>query len=301
MNMLFERLSNPISIGAIIQGKWNGRKYRIKRKLGAGENGIVYLVDDFIKAKQYALKMSTATIDLSYEIQVIQRLNEAQGPALGFSIYDIDDLEYKGNLYTFYVMPYQKGISIKQYLEGRSTKDYLEVFQRVIRAVSLLHKEGWIYGDLKPEHLMIDPYNMMVSIIDYGGVTAIGEGVRQYTEQYDRGAWRAGNRRADQHYDLFSIVMVFIRIVLGKQKFERIWSQPHSMKQLCDIIRNITKIKPLIPIFLKVIKGNVTKTDEMINELTKTLDFYQGNGSSDRQRHWIDWFLTSSLDRKSVV
>lgn len=288
MSILFRSNNQILSSDTIIEGKWNKKKYIVKRPLGSGESGFVYLVESY--GKLLALKISLATIDLSYEIRVVQRLHETQGPILGFPIYDIDDFLYMGNLYTYFVMPYQSGVSIDQYLIGKPVKEYISVFTKVIEKLATIHKEGWVFGDLKPEHILIDNLNR-INIIDFGGVTPINEGVRQFTEIYDRGSWKVGNRKADPHYDLFSIAMIFIQLSLGKKKLHRIFNQSRSVTDLYGIIRSIHSIGSMLP----VIKGILFRLFISSSEVIKQLDGIKLNNIKDKSNNWIEWFLTSSF------
>ena len=46
------------------------------------------------------------------------------------------------------------------------------------------------------ENVIVADYGH-VELVDYGGVTAVGKSIRQFTEIYDRGYWNAGSRAAD--------------------------------------------------------------------------------------------------------
>ena len=126
MSMLFNTMHSSLPHGMIIKGKWNGKEYKIRRLIGSGENGTVYLVES--NQGLYALKLSAESLEISHEIKMIMRLNKAQGSSLGFSVFDIDDFTYHGEVYTFYVMPYRQGASIERYLEKKAKKDYLHLF-----------------------------------------------------------------------------------------------------------------------------------------------------------------------------
>ncbi|MFT9486236.1 MAG: protein kinase family protein [Tepidibacillus sp.] len=293
MNMLFNRShKETFRSGKVIKGKWNGRQYIVRRSLGSGENGTVYLVQS--SGKLYALKISPISIDLGYEITVIQRLSETQGPSLGFSVFDIDDFIDDDEHYSFYVMPYVQGISIKYFFYGKSEKDYLKIFIKMLKLLEVIHKEGWAFGDLKPEHFLIDPDLGKLSMIDFGGVTKFGEGIRQYTEIYDRGSWGAGTRKADPHYDLFSIVMILLQLTLGEQKFYQIYRSHRSFHELYDIIPNIHALKNLSPILIKILNGTYTSAGLAIEECSKFLGGSK-NTTTKKPWNWIEWLFTSSI------
>lgn len=287
MNLLFNHL---IKTGTPIIGKWNKNIYKVKKIIGSGENGTVFLVES--DGKEYALKMSLATIDLSNEIQVIQRLQEAQGQPLGFSVFDIDDFKYKGELYTYYVMDYRKGISIDRYLYGKKPYDYITLFKEVVDLLGAFHKNGFVFGDLKTEHILVDQAGR-VTFIDLGGVTPIDEGVRQYTEIYDRGSWKAGGRKADSHYDFFSLSMVFIKAVIGRKKLMKIFNGSRSFAAIYDIIHGIPVLKPLLPVLKGILMFELTNVESIKNEIENQLNHY--DFKTTILNKWIDWTFASSF------
>ncbi len=291
MSLLFNDKANTLFSGTEIIGKWNKKKYVVKRLLGSGENGEVFLVES--NNNLYALKLSPASLDLSYEIQIIQQLNKAQGPTLGFYLFDIDDFIWGGTLYTYYVMRYQRGISIDRYLRRKEAVDYFQVFRLVIEKLFIIHDHGWVFGDLKPEHILIEPKTKQISFIDYGGLTRINEGVRQYTDIFDRGSWKVGTRKADQHYDLFSIVMVFVKIGIGKNRFLKIYNQTRSINNVYGIIRGINVLNPLSSIFKRVFFGELKTTSEVIEVIVK--ESKRADRIEVKKHRWIDWSFSASL------
>jgi len=289
MSTLFNVSSNQLPIGFIIIGKWNGKAYKVVRLLGSGENGTVYLVNS--DEGRYALKMSNSAYDLSYEVQAIKRLNETQGTFLGFSIFDIDDFLYKEKIFTYYVMPYQKGITLKNYLFGKAPGEYIEVYKKIATNLANIHNDGWVFGDLKSEHILINSDNKEISLIDYGGLTIIGEGIRQYTEIFDRGNWKAGTRKADPHYDLFSLTMIFIQLGIGEKKFLKIYNRTRSLAELYDIIHKVNNLNQLSSPFEGVILGKITNADQLLKEINNLHIKYEFKKTGN----WINILLTGSL------
>lgn len=288
MNTLSKK--NYFDSGTIIKGKWNNKKYKIIEAIGSGENGTVYLVQS--EGKNYALKISQSYLSLNYEIDIMEKLNRVQGTNLGLKLFDIDDFVYNGYTYFFYIMPYEEGLSIKNYLDGKTAKEYLFIFKKLIRLLSLFHYNGWIFGDIKPEHILINQNTKKITLIDYGGVTKLNEGVKQFTEIYDRGNWKMNNRKADAHYDLFSLSMVFVQISLGINEFQKIYNQNRRISKVCDIIQNIESLKYLYPIIKGILLGRLNLPNDVLREIDKQ------NKSVDKKiknYNWINYLFTTSL------
>ena len=294
MSTLYSNPSNvKLQKGLTFTGLWNHREYRVIRMLGSGENGQVYLVES--DGKPFALKMSKETMDLSYEIRSIQRINEAQGLGLGFSLFDVDDYRTKeGSILPFYVMTYKKGVTIAQFLSGKNEVQYASSFYSVLQLLQKFHESGFVCGDLKPEHLLVNPISKQISFVDYGGVTMFREGVRQYTELYDRGSWREGNRSADTHYDLFSVTMIFLQLTIGKQYLIQIFRDSRHVNTVCDIIPKIKKLRPIEKVLIKILRKEITTVNEAMSQMQSILSQIE-NLNASRTMNWIEWVFSFSV------
>jgi serine/threonine-protein kinase len=206
--------------GTVITGKWNRSRYTIRKLLGRGANGVVFLVQRGENGKQYALKMGFDPIDLQSEINVLksfqlQRNHEAlRQSGIPSYLKDVDDYAVRGRDIPFYVMRYVQGEALHHFIRRQGTDWTLLVGLRLLQKLAQLHQAGWVFGDLKPQNVLVSDYGH-VELIDYGGVTSIGRSVKQFTEWYDRGYWNAGSRTADASYDVFAFALLLIHILEG--------------------------------------------------------------------------------------
>jgi len=90
------------------------------------------------------------------------------------------------------------------------------VSRQVSQFLGFLHSLGFVYGDLKPGNIVYNEKINGIHIIDYGSVTVKGHFIKQYTPGYDRVSWQAGDRTANEKYDVFSLGMLLAVLVLGK-------------------------------------------------------------------------------------
>ncbi len=219
MKKAWKKYDGPLHPGMHIRGKWNGHRYFIKRKLGQGSIGTVYLC--VRNGHEVALKISDKTASITTEINVLKRLNQVQEKRLGPDLLDADDwISPRGITYYFYVMEYVQGESINAFLKRRGY-EWVGVFMlQLLGDLQKLHETGWVVGDLKVENLIVTSPTPRIRWIDVGGTTQMGRAVKEYTEFYDRGYWGLGTRRAEASYDLFSLAMVFLRI-FDPKPFER--------------------------------------------------------------------------------
>lgn len=224
-----------LTAGSFVTGKWNHNRYRVKWLLGEGANGKVYLVEK--GQKQYALKIGYDAIDLQSEVNVIKTLDERIRKIDPYLI-EVDDLEWNFRRYPFYVMKYVRGRQIHQFMAAKGADWFHLVGKNVLTQLVQLHEAGWQFCDLKMENVIVSDYGK-TELVDYGGVTPIGNSVKQFTEIYDRGYWRCGSRIADEKYDLFSFAVMCIQLIVPKKKFQDallIDSQERSVQRLKEML-----------------------------------------------------------------
>lgn len=219
MGQAWNKQSISMKPGTVVTGKWHQHRYVIKRELGKGAVGTVYLCER--NGKYAALKISENNTSMTVEVNVLKSLAKVQGSRLGPFLLDVDDWEVSRNTrYTFYVMEYLKGESLRSFI-GRRGHEWTGIFMlQLLEDLDYLHRAGWVFGDFKPENLIVLSNPPKVRFIDVGGTTQMGRAVKEYTEFYDRGYWGLGSRRAEPGYDLFALVMVILNIYYPK-RFEK--------------------------------------------------------------------------------
>lgn len=266
MNKTLKKHGVNISPGTVIYGKWHNNAYTIIRKIGEGAVGTVYLCES--AGDRGALKISEQSHSMTVEVNVLKSLEKVQGNRLGPSLLDVDDWETpQGRSYSFYVMEYLEGKNIAQFIK-RNGIEWLGVFLfQLLDQLSQLHKQGWVFGDLKIDNLIVVHSPPKVRFIDVGGTTRIGRSIKEYTEFYDRGSWGLGTRKAEPSYDLFALAMVFLHLFY-----------PHEFPKKNDegktLLKRLNNIQALAPYRLplqKAILGRYHTCTEMKRELTNVL------------------------------
>lgn len=251
--------------GTLIRGKWKQGTYRVEKPLGEGANGKVFLVER--QRYLYALKIGADAVDLQSEVNVLQSIagqKRKQGSASAFLV-DVDDFQASdGREYPFYVMRYIKGMTLGDYMQ-RQGKEWLPVVgYHLLCKLAELHEAGWAFGDLKVENVIVADYGRP-DLVDYGGATAFGKGVRQFTEIYDRGYWNAGSRTADAGYDLFSFAVLCIQLYDGRrlaQLAAGLLPQTRTNEELAKLAATSPMLKPLSGWLRKALYGEFRNARE---------------------------------------
>lgn len=104
MNDALTSLACSLAPGTAIQGKWNGKSYRLLKQLGKGANGIVYLAE--ASGGQVALKISSDSMSVTSEVNVLKSFSKARSQTMGPSFFDADDafIPQLNKNVSFYVM-----------------------------------------------------------------------------------------------------------------------------------------------------------------------------------------------------
>lgn len=197
-----------------IVGRWHQHKYTIEKELGRGANGIVYLVNN--NDQSFALKLGEDSFSITSEVNVLKQFSKAQGMTLGPSLYDVDDWDNGTSIQPFYVMNVIEGQPLSDFLIARG-QEWLPIFvMQLLSFLEELHEGGWVFGDLKPDNLVVSGQPPKIAWFDAGGMTKIGRAIKEYTELYDRGYWEMGDRKAEPSYDLFSLAMITLHLHHGQ-------------------------------------------------------------------------------------
>ncbi|GAA0320670.1 serine/threonine protein kinase PrkT [Bacillus carboniphilus] len=267
-----------LSPRTVIDGKWNHEQYEVVKELGFGANGTVFLTTNS-NGSSVAVKLSTQTSSVASEVNVLKALSKVQGSSLGPSLYDVDDWSINGKTIPFYAMEYIEGKDIKGFIQERGTSWILVLTIQLLNDLHQLHELGWVFGDLKPENLIVSTRPPRIRCVDVGGTTQIGRSIKEFTEFYDRGYWGLGSRKAEPSYDLFAVAMVIISLYYG----DRFAKKGESIGLLKKKIQGIKELGPYETVLLKSIKGEFQSALEMRSALLNCKAKYQPVHSNPKQ------------------
>ena len=200
-----DRPQRPVRLrpGDRVSLRWRGTEAEVLRRLGEGASGSVYLVR-VPGMEPCAMKVGNDSYELQTEINALREIG-GEAPELLAA----DDGRCRGEQFPLYLMSFVPGVPLSKAGLAGNRKRLIAAGASLLERLCMLHAAGWAFCDLKPDNIMIGPGDA-VRLVDYGGATPFGHAVRQFTELYDRGAWRLGGRRADAAYDLFGFAAVML-------------------------------------------------------------------------------------------
>jgi serine/threonine-protein kinase len=278
-------------------GKWHKKAYVLLAQIGKGANGTVYLVEQ--AGKKQAVKIGNDAIDLLMEVNMLKSVQRVRDVRVGPLLCDVDDVVIDGRSHTFYAMEYLEGERLDRHIERVGGEWVPVLLIQLLARLEVLHSHGWAFGDLKPENIMVTHAENQVRLIDFGGVSKLGNAVRQFTEEYDRASWHAGDRRAEVSYDLFALAMVMMRLLCSAEEWKRIRSGTRQIQLLCDIIRRNDSLYPYRVPLLKAFHRQYATAQAMkhdmlsaLRERTSRAAAKQGGSSAGK---WIGGLFVASL------
>jgi serine/threonine protein kinase len=262
-----------------MEGKWHHNRYTILKELGSGANGIVYLAQ--FHNQKVALKMSDNGMSITSEVNVLKSFAKVQGSSLGPSLIDVDDWVVRNQNISFYVMEYIEGPDLLTFIsqKGRGWTEVLIL--QLLNDLHTLHEKGWVFGDLKPENLIVMGPPPRIRCIDVGGTTIQGRAIKEFTEFYDRGYWGMGTRKAERTYDLFAVGMIMINTEYPK----RFNKTTGGINQLRNMLKQKKELLKYEAVILNALQGNYQTAKEMRGDLLQTLSQPSSNtGAAPAQK-----------------
>ncbi len=235
--------------GSDLVGQVIAERYHITRKLGEGGMGQVYLAEHVKMGRQCAIKIMTP--GTMSDPDAISRFNREAANASRIShpnvcaIYDFGETS-EGLIYL-----------AMEFIEGRSLTDLLKepnflplaraatMIQQCAEALQVAHELGIVHRDLKPDNIMVITARGKdtVKVVDFGIAKAMGGdgGTQKVTKtgfvvgtpEYMSPEQLSGDP-VDGRSDLYSLGLVFYRMLTGASPFPADSQQETMIKRLTD-------------------------------------------------------------------
>ncbi len=235
-------------------GSTLGGRYLVKRKLGHGGFGVVYLASDekmlsrpvVIKALLEGEIQNEWTVrKFKQEIEALARIDH---PSI-VGIFDVGELP-DGKPYI--VMQYVDGFSLRLIIspEGLDFWRAANIIRQIGRALTAAHDRGILHRDLKPENIMIQTLGdgeEQVKIIDFG-IARVKNSVISKSTAIDRTVGTIAYMSPEQlsagqlspASDVYCFGVIAYELLTGRRP-----ANPESAYQLLEMQRSGVRIKPV--------------------------------------------------------
>jgi serine/threonine-protein kinase len=203
-------------------------RYQVKKELGRGAMGVVYLAEDEILARTVALKMIALTGSGPERDQHEARFRQEARAAGGLthpSIITIYDVGREGDV-AFIAMELVDGRELRELIRDGTLPPTraIEVAAQVADALAFAHERGIVHRDIKPGNIMVLA-DGRIKIMDFG-IARLQEptvktqtGVLLGSPQYMSPEQISG-QSLDGRADVFSLGVVLYEMLTGIKPFD---------------------------------------------------------------------------------
>jgi tRNA A-37 threonylcarbamoyl transferase component Bud32 len=224
-------------------------QYRLRRKLGSGGMGEVYLAEHRLLKRPCALKRIHAKyLHNPEQLRRFEREVQATARLRHPNTVEIYDYGVATDGTFFYVMEYLPGMSLEE-LVGRFGPQPAErvvyLIRQVCGALREAHASGLVHRDIKPGNIVVFPAGSphdQVKLVDFGLVHSLAE-VEQPEQRITRDGLIVGTPEymspeqasggvLDGRSDLFSLGSVAYYLLTGREAFHR----ENAMKTLMAVV-----------------------------------------------------------------
>jgi tetratricopeptide (TPR) repeat protein/predicted Ser/Thr protein kinase len=165
--------------------------YAIRRKLGEGGMGVVYLAEQDEPRRPVAVKVlrpGAVSGSMRRRFQQEARvLGLLRHPGIA-QVYEAGTAKADGRELAFFAMEYVEGTPLTEYAESHklSYRQSLELVAGICDAVHHAHQNGVVHRDLKPDNILVDRTGQS-KVLDFGVANATDADIKTLSVQTEGG------------------------------------------------------------------------------------------------------------------
>jgi len=235
-------------------------RYHVMKKLGEGGMGQVYLAEHVKMGRKSAIKVMSPA--MMHDPDAIARFNREAGNASKIThpnvcaVYDFGETP-EGLIYL--AMEFVEGEPLTGLLEREGALPLpraTAIFKQTADALQAAHDLGIVHRDLKPDNIMLArgrDGTDVVKVVDFGIAKAVGgdesgqkvtkTGLVVGTPEFMSPEQLSGDK-LDGKSDLYSLALVYFRMLTGHLPFQAETVQETMIKRLTDEPKKLAEVRP---------------------------------------------------------
>lgn len=249
------------------------KSYKLLEKIGEGGFGTVYKIEETTTGVQKAVKIFHKEKAGKISVQKLENRVKEVNKRCNEEVVKVDHVckDEKG---LYIIMPLMKETADK-YVEGKTAKERIDLFYKILADAKKLHEHGIIHKDLKPSNVLIDKYGNpklsdtdLVQIIEHEtgversdclATTTGNDAIRSF---YYTAPEQLSNKQVDSRADIYSLGIILYEFITG-EKFSTDWTAEMESKNYSP---------ELIKIISKAIRKNPEQRYQTVEELRKDIE-----------------------------
>ncbi len=241
---------------SLTAGAHIGARYTVKRRLGQGGMGAVYLVLDSELDRDVALKVIRQEIAGNPEIlERFKREIQLSSVVTHKNVLRVYDLGESGGI-KFLTMQYVEGENLSALLrrERIPCARVVNIFRQICEALQAAHEQGVLHRDLKPDNVMVDQ-NGRVYLTDFGLAKSLQQSALTHAGQIMgtpdyMSPEQVKGEPVDERSDIYSLGALLYQMLAGEVPFHGNSIFEVMIQRVQNPPRPVKELNPDVPPFL---------------------------------------------------
>ena len=281
-------------------------RYKLLEKIGEGGCGVVYMAE---QAEPIRRRVALKVIKLGMDTrQVITRF-EAERQALALmdhpNIARVLDGGATDTGRPFFVMELVRGVRITDYCDQNNlpTRERLDLFIQVCRAIQHAHQKGVIHRDIKPSNILVTVNDGVPTpkVIDFGIAKATGQQrltdktlFTAYQQFIGTPAYMSPEQAEmtsvdiDTRSDIYALGVLLYELLTGKTPFDAQTLMAAGLDEMLRIIREQEPVRPSTRLSTMAAGELSTTATRRQSEPPKLIHLVRGD---------LDWIVMKCLEK----